>query len=158
MRFKTKGGRTVYGGGGVTPDIFVPRDTSHITKYLLELYGKNILREYALSYANANRKTLEKQPFSAFLNSFVISDVMLEEVKKLANNSEIKFNTAEFSRSKEFIKLQIKANIARHIWQRNMKNGLNNEFYQIVYSQDPIVMTAIKQFNKAEKLEKEKKL
>lgn len=158
MRFKTKGGRLVYGGGGVTPDIFVPRDTSHITKYLLELYGKNILREYALSYANTNRKTLEKQPFSTFLNSFVISDVMLEEVKKLAGSSEIKFNAAEFGRSKEFIKLQIKANIARHIWQRNIKNGLNNEFYQIVYSQDPIVTTATKQFGKAEKLEREKKL
>jgi carboxyl-terminal processing protease len=158
MRFKTKGGRTVYGGGGVTPDIFVPRDTSHITKYLLELYGKNILREYALTYANTNRKALEKQSFSAFLSNFVISDAMLEEIKKLANSSEIKFNTNEFARSKEFIKLQIKANIARHIWQRNMKNGLNNEFYQIVFSQDPIVTTAIKQFNKAEKLEKEKKL
>ncbi len=158
MRFKTKGGRLVYGGGGVTPDIFVPRDTSHITRYLLELYGKNILREYALSYANTNRKTLEKQPFSSFLNGFVISDAMLEEVKKLANSSEIKFNAAEFGRSKEFIKLQIKANIARHIWQRNMKNGLNNEFYQIIYSQDPIVTTATKQFGKAEKLEREKKL
>lgn len=156
MRFKTKGGRTVYGGGGVTPDIFVPRDTSHITKYLLELYSKNILREYALSYANTNHKMLEKQPFSTFLNNFVISDPMLEEVKKLANISEIKFNTREFIRSKEFIKLQIKANIARRIWQRNMKNGLNNEFYQIVYSQDPIVIAAIKQFNNAEKLEKEK--
>jgi carboxyl-terminal processing protease len=86
----------------------------------------------------------------------VISDPMLEEVKKLANISEIKFNTREFIRSKEFIKLQIKANIARRIWQRNMKNGLNNEFYQIVYSQDPIVIAAIKQFNNAEKLEKEK--
>ncbi len=158
MRFKTKGGRLVYGGGGVTPDIFVPRDTSHITRYLLELYGKNILREYALSYANTNRKTLEKQPFYSFLNGFVISDAMLEEVKKLANSSEIKFNAAEFGRSKEFIKLQIKANIARHIWQRNMKNGLNNEFYQIIYSQDPIVTTATKQFGKAEKLEREKKL
>lgn len=158
MRFKTKGGRLVYGGGGVTPDIFVPRDTSHITRYLLELYGKNILREYALSYANTNRKTLEKQPFSSFLNGFVISDAMLEDVKKLANSSEIKFNAAEFGRSKEFIKLQIKANIARHIWQRNMKNGLNNEFYQIIYSQDPIVTTATKQFGKAEKLEREKKL
>lgn len=158
MRFKTKGGRLVYGGGGVTPDIFVPRDTSHITKYLLELYGKNILREYALSYANTNRKTLEKQPFSAFLNSFSITDTMLEEVKKLAGSSEIKFNAAEFGRSKEFIKLQIKANIARHIWQRNIKNGLNNEFYQIIYSQDPIVTTATKQFSKAEKLEQEKKL
>ncbi|AFK02824.1 carboxyl-terminal protease [Emticicia oligotrophica DSM 17448] len=158
MRFKTKGGRVVYGGGGVTPDIFVPRDTSHITKYLLELYGKNILREYALNYANTNRKTLEKQAFTAFLKDFVISDVMLEEVKKMAVNAEVKFNASEYARSKEFIKLQIKANIARHVWQRNMKNGLNNEYYQIIYSQDPLFQTAIKQFVKAEKLEKDKKI
>ena len=157
MRFKTKGGRVVYGGGGVSPDIFVPRDTSHITKYLLELYGKNVLREYALEYANNNRKTLEKTTFTSFLNDFEINDAMLEEVKKLAGSSEIKFNATEFGRSKTFIKLQIKANVARHIWQRNMKNGLNNEFYQIIYSQDPIVTTATKQFDKAEKLEKEKR-
>jgi carboxyl-terminal processing protease len=158
MRFKTKGGRVVYGGGGVTPDVFVPRDTSHITKYLLELYGKNILREYALNYANDNRKTLEKQSFNSFLNGFEVSEAMLETVKKLANSSEIKFNATDYSHSKDFIKLQIKATIARHIWQRNVKNGLNNEFYQIIFGQDPIVETAMKQFGKAEKLEKEKKL
>lgn len=158
MRFKTKGGRVVYGGGGVTPDVFVPRDTSHITKYLLELYGKNVLREYALNYANDNRKTFEKQTFNNFLKNFEVSEPMLENIKKLANNAGIKFNATDYSHSKEFMKLQIKATIARHIWQRNVKNGLNNEFYQIIYEQDPIVETAMKQFGKAEKLEKEKKL
>ena len=158
MRFKTKGGRVVYGGGGVTPDVFVPRDTSHITKYLLELYGKNILREYALNYANDNRKAFEKQSFNSFLNDFEVSEPMLETIKKLANSSEIKFNATDYSHSKDFIKLQIKANIARHIWQRNVKNGLNNEFYKIIFGEDPIVETAMKQFGKAEKLEKEKKL
>ncbi len=152
MRFKTNGGRIVYGGGGVTPDVFVPRDTSHITKYLLELYGKNILREYALSYANENRKSLEKQTFNSFLKDFEVNEAMMENVKKLANSSEIKFIANDYNLSKEFIKLQIKATIARHIWQRNVKNGLNNEFYQIIYGQDKIVETAMKQFGKAIKL------
>ncbi|WP_435352911.1 S41 family peptidase [Emticicia sp. SJ17W-69] len=152
MRFKTKGGRVVYGGGGVTPDVFVPRDTSHITKYLLELYGKNVIREYALNYANDNRKTLEKQTFNSFLKNFEVSEPMLEKVKQLANSAEIMFNATDYNLSKAFIKLQIKASIARHIWQRNVKNGLNNEFYQIIYEQDPIVATAMKQFGKAEKL------
>lgn len=152
MRFKTKGGRVVYGGGGVTPDVFVPRDTSHITKYLLELYGKNVIREYALNYANDNRKTLEKQTFNSFLKNFEVSEPMLEKVKQLANSAEIKFNAADYNLSKAFIKLQIKASIALHIWQRNVKNGLNNEFYQIIYEQDPIVATAMIQFGKAEKL------
>ncbi|WP_394990131.1 S41 family peptidase [Emticicia sp.] len=158
MRFKTNGGRVVYGGGGVTPDIFVPRDTSHITRYLLELYGKNVLREYALNYANDNRKTLEKQAFNSFFKNFEVTEQMLESVKKLANSSEIKFIAADYGLSKDFIKLQIKATIARHIWQRNVKNGLNNEFYQIIYGKDPIVETAMGQFDKAEKLEREKRL
>ena len=149
MRFKTNGGRVVYGGGGVTPDVFVPRDTSHITKYLLELYGKNVIREYALTYANNNRKTLEKQAFNAFLNNFEVNDAMMEGVKTLANSSKVKFSASDYNLSKAFIKLQIKAAIARQIWQRNMKNGLNNEFYQIIYEEDKIVETAMKQFGKA---------
>ena len=149
MRFKTNGGRVVYGGGGVTPDVFVPRDTSHITKYLLELYGKNVIREYALTYANNNRKTLEKQAFNAFLNNFEVNDAMMEGVKTLANSSKVKFSASDYNLSRAFIKLQIKAAIARQIWQRNMKNGLNNEFYQIIYEEDKIVETAMKQFGKA---------
>ena len=149
MRFKTNGGRVVYGGGGVTPDVFVPRDTSHITKYLLEIYGKNVIREYALTYANNNRKTLEKQAFNTFLNNFEVNDAMMEGVKNLANSSKVKFSASDYTLSKTFIKLQIKAAIARQIWQRNMKNGLNNEFYQIIYEEDKIVETAMKQFGKA---------
>ena len=149
MRFKTNGGRIVYGGGGVTPDVFVPRDTSHITKYLLELYGKNVIREYALTYANDNRKALEKQVFNTFLNNFEVNDAMMEGVKNLANSSKVKFSASDYNLSRAFIKLQIKAAIARQIWQRNMKNGLNNEFYQIIYEEDKIVETAMKQFGKA---------
>ncbi|WP_337041797.1 S41 family peptidase [Emticicia sp. 17c] len=158
MRFKTVGGRTVYGGGGVTPDIFVPRDTSHITKYLMDLYGRNIIREYAMGYANENRKTLSKQSFESYLKGFVVTEAMLTDMNKLGASLGVKYTPKEFADSKDFIKSQLKAAIARHIWQRSVKNGLNNEYYQIVYSDDPMIMTAMKSFAKAEKLEKDKKL
>ena len=158
MRFKTMGGRTVYGGGGVTPDIFVPRDTSHITKYLMELYGRNIIREYAMSYANNNRKTLSKQSFDSYLKGFTVSDGMLNDMNKVLANTGVKYSPQEFADSKDFIKSQLKAAIARHIWQRSVKNGLNNEFYQIIYHDDPMIETAMKSFAKAEKLEKEKRI
>jgi carboxyl-terminal processing protease len=158
MRFKTKGGRMVYGGGGITPDIFVARDTSYITNYLLELYGKNVIREFSLNYANENRKTLEKQTFEAYLKNFVVNEALLERMKQLANSSGVKFNAKEFNASKAFIQAQIKANIARNIWQKNIKNGLNNEFYQIVYADDPMIKLALQNFQKAEKLEREKRL
>lgn len=158
MQFKTMGGRAVYGGGGITPDIFVPRDTSHITKYLMELYGRNVIREYAMSYANDNRKNLSKQSFDTYLKSFTVSDAMLGDMNRVLGQTGVKYSAKEFADSKEFVKSQLKAAIARHIWQRSVKNGLNNEYYQIVYSDDPMIETAIKSFAKAEKLERDKKL
>ncbi|PLK46079.1 S41 family peptidase [Emticicia sp. TH156] len=158
MRFKTVGGRTVYGGGGITPDIFVPRDTSHITAYLMELYGRNVIREYAMSYANDNRKALLKQSFESYLKDFKVSDAMLSSMNRTLENTGVKYSAKDFADSKEFVKLQLKAAIARHVWQRSVKNGLNNEYYQIVYADDLMVATAMKSFAKAEKLEKEKKL
>ncbi|RYU92633.1 S41 family peptidase [Emticicia agri] len=158
MRFKTMGGRTVYGGGGVTPDIFVPRDTSHITKYLMELYGRNIIREYAMSYANENSKNLSKQSFDSYLKDFTVSDAMLNDMNRRLNQTGVTYTAKEFADSKDFIKSQLKAAIARHIWHRSVKNGLNNEYYQIIYQDDPMIETAIKSFVKAEKLERERKL
>jgi carboxyl-terminal processing protease len=152
LRFKTLGGRTVYGGGGITPDVFVPRDTSMITKYLIELYGKSVLREYALNYANDNRKTLEKQTFSQFLKTFSITENMMGDFKKIAESVGVKQNEKEYNRSKEYIQTQLKAHIARQIWHKNEKGGLNNEFYQIMATDDEMMKVAMNQFEKAAKL------
>jgi carboxyl-terminal processing protease len=149
LKFKTRGGRTVYGGGGITPDVFVPRDTTYISGYLIELFNKNILREYALNYSNQNRKNLEKMPFEQYYKGFTVSEAMLGEVQKLANSANIKFNSTDFSRSKSFIQNQIKALIARQIWQRKAKSGLNNEFFQVIDSEDVMIKTAMSQFVKA---------
>lgn len=152
LRFKTKGGRTVYGGGGITPDVFVPRDTSYISGYLLELFNRNIIREYALNYATQNGKNIGKQPFEQFYKDFVVTDAMLNDLKNLAASAGIKFNQADFNRSKAFIQTQTKALIARQIWQRNVKKGLNNEFYQVIYSEDPMIKVGMGQFERAKNI------
>lgn len=154
MVFKTKGGRTVYGGGGITPDVFVSRDTSHITPYLIELVSRNILREFALSYSTQHKKDLDGQSFEHYLKSFTITDAMLADVQHLADGVGIKRKETDFKKSKEYIKYQLKALIARQIWQRNTKSGLNNEYYQVMQGQDDMVKIAIGQFGKAEKLGK----
>ena len=111
-----------------------------------------------MSYANDNRKTLSKQSFDSYLKSFSVSDAMLNDMNRVLTNTGVKYSPQEFADSKDFIKSQLKAAIARHIWQRSVKNGLNNEFYQIVYQDDPMIETALKSFVKAEKLEKDKRL
>lgn len=151
--YKTDGGRTVYGGGGIMPDVFVPRDTLMNSKYLFELYAKNIIREYALRYANENQKKLEKQPFQEYLKSFQISDAMMAELVKDATRSGIKLNEKELNRSKPIIAAQTKAVIGRYVWGRKNKNGLSNEIYEVLNPMDNVYQHAIKLFAKASELE-----
>ncbi len=151
--YKTDGGRTVYGGGGITPDFFVPRDTLSNSKYLYELYAKNIIREYALRYANENLSKLEKQPFNEFLNSFQVTDGMLTELVKDAAKAGIKPNEKELKVSKPVIVSQTKAIIARHVWGRKQKTGLSNEIYQVINPSDNVFQRAIQLFGQAAQLE-----
>ncbi|MCE6989118.1 S41 family peptidase [Dyadobacter sp. CY323] len=154
--YKTDGGRIVYGGGGITPDIFVPKDTLLNSKYLFELYSKNIIREYALRYANENQKKLEKQPFKEFVTNFEISDAMLSELVKDATKSGIKPNEKELALSKPLITSQTKAIIARYVWGRKQKSGLNNEVFQVLNPTDNVYAQAVQLFNQAAQLEKGK--
>jgi carboxyl-terminal processing protease len=154
--YKTDGGRIVYGGGGITPDIFVPKDTLLNSKYLFELYSKNIIREYALRYANENKKKLEKQSFKEFLTSFQISDAMLGEMVKDASKSGIKPNEKELRHSKSLITSQTKAIIGRYVWGRTQKNGLNNEVFRVLNPTDNVYQQAVQLFSQAAQLEKGK--
>lgn len=154
--FKTDGGRIVYGGGGITPDIFVPKDTLMNSKYLFELYSKNIIREYALRYANANEKKLAKQSFEEFARSFEVSDAMISEMVKDASKAGIKPNPTELGLSKPLITSQTKAIIGRYVWGRKQKGGLNNEVFQILNPTDNVFQQAVQMFNQAAQLEKGK--
>lgn len=154
--YKTDGGRTVYGGGGITPDVFVPKDTLLNSKYLFELYSKNIIREYALRFANENQKKLEKQSFREYLKSFEVSDAMLAELVKDASKAGIKPNEKELNLSKPVIVAQTKAIVGRYVWGRKQKSGLNNEVFQVLNPTDNVYQQAVQLFSQAAQLEKGK--
>ena len=154
LSYKTAGGRPVFGGGGILPDVFVPRDTSMNTTFLFELYSKNILREYAARYANTHMSSLERQTFEQFAATFVVTDAMLSELVADAKKVGIRYNEKQMARSKPMIQAQTKALIARYVWGKNRQNGLSNEIYQIVNPTDPVFREALRQFGKAEALEK----
>jgi carboxyl-terminal processing protease len=155
LKYKTYGGRTVYGGGGITPDVFVARDTAYFTKYLGDLWAKNIIREYALNYANDNMKSIEKLTFKDFNKSFVVNDAMMIDMHKLAKQANIKMRTQEYERSKPFIKAQIKAYVARSVWQRKVSDGMNNEYFQVMAPYDYTFQKSLQYFDKAEKMARE---
>lgn len=152
--FKTSGGRTVYGAGGITPDVFVPRDTAYATEYLLKLYNKSIIREMALDYANDNRKRLEREGYDAFRRDFTVSETMLKRLVADATSVGIPFDETEYNRSKKYIQTQLKAYIAQYVWKRGQRNGLNNEFFQIMTDADETYQKALTLFDRARMLEK----
>ncbi|MBD2701137.1 S41 family peptidase [Spirosoma sp. BT702] len=153
LKFKTDGGRVVYGGGGITPDYFIPRDSSWQTPYLIHLYSKNIIREFAMEYTNDNRKKLEKMSFAEFDKAVVIGDDQMNRLVKDATAEGIKFNEKEFNRSKNYIRNQIKALVARTVFQKSNKGGQNNEFFRVIAQTDDTYQKAIKLFDRADKLE-----
>ncbi len=76
------------------PDVFVPRDTSMNSKFLFELYSKNIIREYALRYVNEHKKALAKQTFPEYLDTFKVTDAMMDELIADAKKGGIKLEKA----------------------------------------------------------------
>ena len=153
LKFKTDGGRTVYGGGGITPDYFIPRDSTWQTAYLIQLYGKNIIREFAMEYTDNNRKKLEKMPFDEFNRTVTIGDDQMNRLIKDATDEGIKFNEKEYNRSKNYIRTQIKALVARAIYQKSNKSGQNNEFFRVLSQSDDTYQKALLLFDRADKLE-----
>lgn len=153
LKFKTDGGRVVYGGGGITPDYFIPRDSTWQTSYLVQLYSKNIIREFAMEYANENQKKLEKLSFTEFDKAVTVGDEQMNKLVKLATAEGIKFNEKEFNRSKNYIRTQVKALVARSVYQKNNKGGQNNEFFRVISESDDTYQKALKLFDQADKLE-----
>jgi carboxyl-terminal processing protease len=151
LKYSTASGRIVYGGGGIMPDIFVPRDTSAYTGYLVELFNKNIIREYTLDYYNSNKTRLKAMELDDYLKNFQVTEKMIQEVIDLGKKSGVKYNDSECKRSQSLIKTNVKAYIARSIWG-------NTGFYPVINQADEIYQQALKNFDRTKKIEKDAKL
>ncbi|MER2997264.1 S41 family peptidase [Pontibacter populi] len=147
LKYKTEKGRIVYGGGGIMPDVFVPRDTTEFSEYLSQLYNKNVMREYALAYYKNNQKQLEKMSFAQFKKSFDVTDKMLKDMVALAGKSDVAYNAEQFNRSKNLIRNNLKAFIARSVYG-------NAGFFPVLHESDEEFQAALKQFGRAQKLAK----
>ena len=135
-------GRTVYGGGGIMPDIFMPVDTSYSTKLYTDLIRKGILNRFTLDYVMANRNEILNQyvDFDKFDKEFDVTDSMIDDFRAFAEKEGVTWNDEQFERSAPLIKLQIKALIARNEW--NMEN-----YYQVVLKEDKVVNKAMEILN-----------
>lgn len=140
LKFKTPGGKIVYGGGGIMPDLFVPLDTAGGTEYLNNLFYENIFTIWALEYAQQNRDRLRTQGIDDFIRNFEITAALTEELVACGEKNGVKKNPAAVRRSLDLIHRYMKANIARSIW--------GDEGYLHVWNQlDPAVAAAAESFH-----------
>jgi carboxyl-terminal processing protease len=141
LKYQTANGRTVYGGGGIMPDYFVPLDTTLNSHYLNELYSSTAIQEYTFNYAERNKTTLEKNGFDAFLNKFEVSDAMLGDLVRIGERNKVKPDWRELRAKKRLFQIHVKAQIARKIWN-------NKGFYPVFNETNEVFMQAIKLFDK----------
>ncbi|MDR1678658.1 MAG: S41 family peptidase [Prevotellaceae bacterium] len=130
--------RPVYGGGGIMPDIFVPLDTSYTSKYLTNIVAKGIVNSFASKFIEAHETELKKQypSFEKFDAHFEVTDSILRQLVKTAENEKVEFDQEGFQRSKQFLAIQLKALFARRLWSIN-------EFYQVYNTENEICKKAI---------------
>ena len=138
LKFKTDGGRTVYGGGGIMPDIFIPVDTSYNSKLYTNLVRKGALNRFTTDYALKHRDEIKAQygDFERFNKDYTVGKDLIEGLKKAAQDAKVEWNDEQFAHSKKFILLQTKALIARNVWETGM-------YYQVMAATDPGIQKAM---------------
>ncbi|RUT79623.1 S41 family peptidase [Ancylomarina longa] len=130
--------RTVYGGGGIMPDIFIPIDTSLNYKYFNLLVRKNVIYPFVVNYMDENRDQLKKKypKFEKFMKDFEVSDSMLSELVALGEKQGIEKNESDYLAVVDDLKLHIKALLARDLWD-------SSEYYKIVNKKNDFILKAI---------------
>lgn len=140
LKYQTKiKGRTVYGGGGIMPDVFVPLDTTRTNKYYSEVTAKGCVLQTSLSYVEKHRKQLERRykTYESFNEKFIIDDDILQLLQDKALAANIDFDEKQWNEVLPIFKIQLKSLIARNIWSMN-------EYYQSMSELDDILQQALK--------------
>lgn len=134
LKFTTPGGKTVYGGGGIMPDIFVPVDTSGRSTYFLAV--RPLIYRFALNYTEVNRETLKKYTEAGEMEKYLDRQALLDQFTDFAAKNGVRKNAEGLKISGQIIHTQLKAYIARNILD-------NKGFYPIWKELDTTLKYAI---------------
>lgn len=128
-------GRTVYGGGGVMPDIFVPVDTTGYSDYYRDLTAKGILNRLAISYVDDNRKELKKlyPTEQSFLDGFKVTPEMIDDLVRLGETDSIKPVPEQLEVSRATIEAILKGIIGRDLFETQTYFKVVNPVLNPVY-------------------------
>lgn len=139
--------RTVYGGGGIMPDYLVPMDTTYSSAYLTDIVSEGLISKFAYDYLDNHRNAFKAIPsLKVYAQSFQVTDAIFREFTEYADKAGVKFPAAaDIQRSSAFIKLQIKALIARQLWR-------DQGYYTVIQKDDKAIALALKKLAESQAL------
>jgi carboxyl-terminal processing protease len=144
--YKTNGGRTVYGGGGITPDYII--QTEKVSDYTTELLKNNLFYEFVLKYLDKNAPVIKdkfKNDLHLFVKNFDFSKKEMDSFTTFAESKGVKFNRNDFDKDKKYIETRLKAIIARNFWK-------NEGWYSELLMTDSQMLKAVTLFNETKEL------
>ncbi|MDD2436807.1 MAG: S41 family peptidase [Massilibacteroides sp.] len=145
LRYETTAGRLVYGGGGIMPDIFIPRDTSGVTSYFSTVVNTGLIYQYALEYSDKNRKRFAT--FASYLDLYkhLQQQPLLQDFTNFAALKGVKKRPTLIKISGKLIETHLQAYIIRNFFDEA-------GFYPIFLKDDPSLLRAIKVLNEGKNL------
>ena len=149
QKFKTKGGRTVYGGGGIMPDVFMPLDTVGMSDYYRKVWNTNVLYRYTMEFTDRHRAEMDTVSSLAELDALLSRGDLVENFVAYAERNGVERDDVGLAMSREIIEAQLRAYIGR--------NALHDDagFYYNIYPIDKTMQRAVKELRT--KLNKSKK-
>ena len=138
LKRTTPGGKVVYGGGGIMPDVFIPADTTDVTKYFIEVSGRNILYRYTIEYADRHREALNAVQTIGDLQALLDSDkTLVDDFVRYAARKGVAPRYGDIARSRRLIEAQLRAYIGRNTKLED------NGFYANIYPVDNVIVRAV---------------
>lgn len=131
-------GRTLYGGGGIYPDRFVPLDTTEYTKYYRNVMAKGLINRFAIEYVDAHRKEIKKKykTDTDYIRGFEVTQPMLDRLREMADAEGVEYDAEEAERSRPLFCMILKGLIGRDIYE-------NATYFKVFNSHDPIFREAL---------------
>ena len=149
LKYLTLSGRTVYGGGGIMPDYFVPLDTTQNSHYLNELFISNSLLEYTFNYAAQHKDELTRKGYDKYLHGFAVSDEMLTQLVKIGQQNKVSPDLKDLQQHKHIFQVNVKSQIARRLWN-------NDGYFPIINETNEALQQAVKLFDRIPDLNRSK--
>ncbi|MDP1621004.1 MAG: S41 family peptidase [Bacteroidales bacterium] len=144
LKYKTPKGRTVYGGGGIMPDVFIPLEKDSALLYYNQCINKGLVYQFAFDYTDRNRAQLLRfKNADRFIKGFVVNDATYNDFIKYARDKGVRHEGNDLSKSDHYVKTMLKAYIGRNILD-------NNGFFPILNTIDPGFLKAIELLKKGE--------